>query len=343
MADTKSTGTIDKALDTVKSIADKFFNFLSNLDSDPALKKRISKVKEKETNGKTKSKSYYVDKVVPITEEWEYVKDGVFNIKFYISDSIGQNNPVVYKNQKVGPSGDIDSKIRLDAYDKLITPEVKQEFGIKSSKQLNVRLHRIVGSKQDTVMLTGIDANAFTISDAESMLNTALSNDDFINVLTETPTDYSIVEVDDSFEISDCDPDDYIDYIESAIQAVMCATLGYYMEMQTLDWSAARDKELHDITSSLLWRAQDNIRFFGDLCIELLDKVFNPFICSASFSGLKDYALGEVTKEDIRSAILRYVDVMEFYSCNFTSDVASSIDCMVRDLKHIADFDLKMD
>lgn len=346
----KSGGTVDKVLDTIKSIADKFFNFLSNLDSNPKYKNKIKNVKQMKSSGKTSTSSfdYNVDgKLVPIIIESTQLSDGVFNLKFYVNSTAGKNSPVEFKNVKITDDDagvDTWNKYTDKALEQLITKEVKQEFDIKTAKQINVRLHKVVGSKESSVVLSGIKASfdSFGIAEAEDMLDTALNNDAFVEVLTETPTDYSIVEVGDAFEIADCSPDDYIDYIESALQCVMCATLNYYMEMQTMDWSAARSVELHAITGNQLWRAQDNLRFFGDLSIELLDKVFNPFVCSASFSEFKEYALGEVTKEDIREAILRYVAVLDMYSCNFSPDIASSIENIIRELKHTANFELKM-
>lgn len=347
----KSGGTVDKVLDTIKSIADKFFNFLSNLDSNPKYKNKIKNVKQVKSTNKSNTFTFdYVEdnKHIPITIETTTVSDDTLNLKYYISDSSGKDNPIEFKNVKLPKDDDartnVWNKYADKALEQLITKEVKQEFGIKSAKQINVRLHKVVGSKESSVVLSGIKASfdSFGIAEAEDMLDTALNNDAFVEVLTETPTDYSIVEVEDAFEIADCSPDDYIDYIESALQCVMCATLNYYMEMQTMDWSAARSIELHAITGNQLWRAQDNLRFFGDLSIELLDKVFNPFVCSASFSEFKEYALGEVTKEDIREAILRYVAVLDMYSCNFSPDVASSIENIIRELKHTANFELKM-
>lgn len=332
----KSDGVVSKALDTIKQWADKFFGFLSKVATD---------VKDEYVNSKTKRR-VFIDKEtsLPMAVEFERISDDAGEMRVYINinDSY-KKNPVVYKDIPYDISNeDLDSFYK-DAMKKLIKTlddDDKGAFGIKTSREIQARLHKVVGKRETSIKLTGIKAN-FNISEANAIFADILDNDEFIEQLPEEPTDFLITDGAEGYEVEDYMLSDEDEYIKDSLSEILCASTLFYMNMQLMDWSASRSVELKGITANQLWMAQDRIRFLGDLYVELTDSMFNPFLC-ADFTAQKEWTLGSVTKEDIADACNTLAETIEFYCPNFSIDVQNTLCGYIRELKHIANYELKM-
>ena len=208
--------------------------------------------------------------------------------------------------------------------------------------EIKVRMQKVVGSKDTSINLMNVMSN-FNPAESAVILDDVFNSDEFIMQIPEEPTDYLISEGPDGYAVEDFNMGDESEYLEYSLSEVLCATVSFYMNIQLYDWSVSRSAELKGITSNMLWRTQDNIRFFGDLYVELTDSMFDPFNCDREvFSEHKDVTLGSITKQDVADLITQYVDVLEFYCPNFPLDVQSSVYSIIREYKHIAGYELKM-
>ena len=337
----KSGGVIDKTLDTIKSIFDKFFDLMSKLDDNPKLK--LSGGEFKKTGPKSGVFTSMYDNKVPVAVDIKVHDDGeTADYKFYINTTRDMKHPVEYKNL---PFMYCDApkfiELYTDAMDKLITKEVKQDFGIKFSKTINVRLHKVIGSKEDSVMLTGIKANFNDPYTANLMLDNVLDNDEFVNQLTDEPVSYEIVDTDDDYEISSIDQAQ-IDFMNEGFKTILCAAIKFNMAMQILHWQTYNDEKLFTITNDMLWQSQDCMNQFGMWIIEFNNEVTSAMIsesCLSSFTAIETYE-GSIGAE-IKGAISEFVDILNFEWPNFPHDIQNELDFRIRRFNETVDLALR--
>ena len=333
---------VDKVVDTVKHAIDKFFGFLEKLDDDPKLK--LSNGKFKKTGDKSGVFTAKYATKVPVAVEIKVHNDdeSIADYKFYINDTDGMKHPVEYKNQPFMNSDDPDFiEMYTDAMSKIITKDVKQAFGIKFSKTINVRLHKVIGSKEDSVMLTGIKANFNDPYTASLMLNSVLNNDDFINQLTDEPVSFEIVDTDDDYEISSIDQAQ-IDYMNEGFRTILCAAIKFNMAMQILHWQTYNDEKLFTITNDMLWQSQDCMNQFGMWVIEFNNEVTTAMIsesCLSTFHTLESYT-GPIGAE-VKSAITEFIDALNLQWPNFPHDIQNELDFRIRRMNETVDLGLR--
>lgn len=337
----KSGGVIDKTLDTIKSIFDKFFDLMSKLDDNPKLK--LSGGEFKKTGSKSGVFTSKYDNKVPVAVEIKVHDDGeTADYKFYINTKQDIKHPVEYNNLPFMYCDDPKFiELYTDAMDKLITKEVKQDFGIKFSKTINVRLHKITGSKEDSVMLTGIKANFNDPYTASLMLDSVLNNDDFIDQLTDEPVSFEIVDTDDDYEISSIDQAQ-IDYMNEGFRTILCAAIKFNMAMQILHWQTYNDEKLFTITNDMLWQSQDCMNQFGMWVIEFNNEVTTAMIsesCLSTFPTLESYT-GTIGVE-VKSAITEFIDALNLQWPNFPHDIQNELDLRIRRFNETVDLGLR--
>ena len=337
----KSGGVIDKALDTIKSIFDKFFDLMSKLDDNPKLK--LSDGKFKKTGPQSGVFTSKYDNKVPVAVEIKVHDDGkTADYKFYINDTDGMKHPAEYKNLPVMYRDDPEFiELTTEAMDKIITKDVKRAFGLKFSKAINVRLHKVTGSKEDSVMLTGIRANFNDPYTASLMLDSVLNNDDFIDQLTDEPVSFEIVDTDDDYEISSIDQAQ-IDYMNEGFRTILCAAIKFNMAMQILHWQTYNDEKLFTITNDMLWQSQDCMNQFGMWVIEFNNEVTTAMIsesCLSTFHTIESYT-GTIGAE-IKGAISEFVDTLNFEWPNFPHDIQNELDSRIRRMNETVDLGLR--
>ena len=339
-AKSEGKGIIDKTLDTIKSIFDKFFDALSKLESDP--KNKMSNVKQQKVNSKTIKYSWDYANVLPLAVECEMIDDNKANYKWYINDTDGIKNPVEFKNQPyMNPESKEYDAMYMKALEKLLTKDVQFAFGLKFSKTLNVRLHKITGSKEDSIMLTGIKANFNDPYTANLMLDSVLSDDSFVEQLTEEPIDFEIIDTDDDYEISSIDQEQ-IDYMNEGFKTILCAAIKFNMAMQILHWQSYSDEKLFTITNDMLWTSQDCVNTFGMWMIEFNNDVTTAMIsesCLSSFTTIESYT-GSIGAE-IKEAIAEFVDMLNWEYPNFPHDIQNELDCRIRRMNETLDLGLR--
>ena len=337
----KSGGVIDKALDTIKSIFDKFFNLMSKLDDNPKLKLSGGEFKKTGHNSGVFTSMY--DNKVPVAVDIKVHDDGeTADYKFYINTTRDMKHPVEYKNLPFMYCDDPKFiELYTDAMDKLITKEVKQDFGIKFSKTINVRLHKVTGSKEDSVMLTGIKADFNDPYTANLMLDSVLNNDEFVNQLTDEPVSFEIVDTDDDYEISSIEQDQ-IDFMNEGFRAILCAAIKFNMDMQILHWKSYNDEKLFTITNDMLWTSQDCVNAFGMWGIEFNTDATVQMIsesCISSFDAVDSY-VGPIGAE-IKESIAEFVSVLNLEYPNFPHDIQNELDFRIRRMNETIDLGLR--
>lgn len=337
----KSGGVIDKTLDTIKSIFDKFFDLMSKLDDNPKLK--LSDGKFKKTGPQSGVFTSKYGNKVPVAVEIKVHDDGkTADYKFYINDTDGMKHPAEYKNLPVMYRDDPEFiELTTEAMDKIITKDVKKAFGLKFSKTINVRLHKITGSKEDSVMLTGIKANFNDPYTASLMLDSVLNNDDFIDQLTDEPVSFEIVDTDDDYEISSIDQAQ-IDYMNEGFRAILCAAIKFNMDMQILHWKSYSDEKLFTITNDMLWTSQDCVNAFGMWGIEFNTNATTQMIsesCISSFDAVDSY-VGPIGAE-IKESIAEFVSILNLEYPNFPHDIQNELDFRIRRMNETIDLGLR--
>ena len=340
-AKSEGKGIIDKTLDTIKSIFDKFFDMMSKLDDNSKL--NLSNGKFEKTGPQSGTYTGKYASKVPVAVDIELHDDGKYaDYKFYINDTEGMKHPVEYKNQPFMYCDDPKFiKLYTDAMEQVITKDVKQAFGIKFSKTLNVRLHKITGSKEDSIMLTGIKANFNDPYTANLMLDSILSDDSFVEQLTEEPIDFEIIDTDDDYEISSIDQEQ-IDYMNEGFKTILCAAIKFNMAMQILHWQSYSDEKLFTITNDMLWTSQDCVNTFGMWGIEFNIDVTTAMIsesCLSSFTTIDSYT-GSIGAE-IKEAIAEFVDMLNWEYPNFPHDIQNELDCRIRRMNETLDLGLR--
>ena len=358
-AKSEGKNVVDKVVDTVKNAIDKFFNFLGNLDMSSNRKNKIKVKKTTKINDKT-DRVEYDDAHNKIPMVWErtyksetddyYVVDLEYWVDGFEKNKVTYKDVKVYKNDE-NRNMDNGDKMSINALAKLATDEVRSKFGVTdkdleyagvfSSRTLNVRLHKVLGSKEDSIMLTGIKANFNDPYTATLMLDNILNDDAFVNQLTEEPVSFEIVDTDNDYEISSIDQAQ-IDYMTEGFKTILCAAIKFNMAMQILHWQSYTDEKLFTITNDMLWLSQEAVNQFGMWGIEFNIDVTTQMIsesCISSFDAVDSY-VGPIGSE-IKNAISEFVDVLNFEWPNFPHDIQNELDYRIRRMNETIDLGLR--
>ena len=190
-------------------------------------------------------------------------------------------------------------------------------------------------------MLTGIKANFNDPYTANLMLDSVLSDDSFVEQLTEEPIDFEIIDTDDDYEISSIDQEQ-IDYMNEGFKTILCAAIKFNMAMQILHWQSYSDEKLFTITNDMLWTSQDCVNTFGMWGIEFNIDVTTAMIsesCLSSFTTIESYT-GSIGAE-IKEAIAEFVDMLNWEYPNFPHDIQNELDCRIRRMNETLDLGLR--
>lgn len=358
-AKSEGKGIVDKTLDTIKHIADKFFDFMSKLDDGSKRKNKIKVKKTSKINNNTDRLEYedahykipmICDRTYKSETDDYYVLDYEYWVDGFDKNKVTYKDVKIYKDDE-NANMDTGDKMGIDALSKLATDEVKSKFGVTdkdlefagvfSSRTLNVRLHKVMGTKETSIMLTGIKADFNDPYTANLMLDNVLNNDEFINQLTDEPVSFEIVDTDDEYEISSIDQAQ-IDFMNEGFRAILCAAIKFNMDMQILHWKSYSDEKLFTITNDMLWTSQDCVNAFGMWGIEFNTNATTQMIsesCISSFDAVDSY-VGPIGAE-IKESIAEFVSILNLEYPNFPHDIQNELDFRIRRMNETIDLGLR--
>lgn len=226
-------------------------------------------------------------------------------------------------------------KYVTDYCDKYDLGSVEEGIDVNSSRRLSVTLQRVRGSKEDTINLTAINAN-YNATEALDDLDAVLSDDDFVELITEKPASFDIVEVDDEYDVQPADAVDTSKTFEIMLQSCV----NTYHNLQTIHWGSKGNKfkELHSFIETLIWDTQSNVDTIAEWCVEYTGVVPNvltyQYTPIATVQGF-DFQTGiDIAKKLIED----YISVLECYYVNVEHDVQSVMDDWIRNLKQKSNY-----
>ena len=204
-----------------------------------------------------------------------------------------------------------------------------QDDELFQNTRIAVTLQRVSAGKQDTINLCAI--NASNAVKAMSMLDTILSDDEFVATITSEPMSFAITETENSYDVQDVDTVDTSNTFEEMLKAsVEC-----YHNLQCIHWAAKGSKfnDIHSYTESLMWDIKYQIDTIAEWCVEFTKKA--PNVLAYQYTPL-DPSEGcgfESAMSATKGQIDDYVKVLECYYVNVDHDVQSVMDNWIRDLK----------
>lgn len=213
-----------------------------------------------------------------------------------------------------------------------------------SSKTLSVTLKRVCASTGDEIHLTSVNAN-YNACEALSNLDAVLSDDDFVNQISDTPVSFSIVDEGNELDVSECDNEcvQSNDYILTILRDCLCLR----DLMQFIHWNAKGEnmKDLHSDVENYYWSINSEIDFLAELQVELFGSVPNPSTlhqceCDNQYNNCDGFT-SEQGYDIMKDAINEHVSMLNLYYCNFTSDVQSVLDDWIRSWNKHANYFIK--
>ncbi len=204
---------------------------------------------------------------------------------------------------------------------------------VQSSKSLRVRLQKIVSSSDINVNLTAIHAN-YDPTLALNDLDTVLNSNELLSELSEEPECFEIVDNGDEYDISTVDEFS----TSGACEAIIGAAMKIWCNLSVIHWAAKGNNftDLHSALDSFRYMLISEIDFFGELSIELNDRVVNPGIYTPADDIppiMNDDGEGftaEFGFELTSRMIEDYIRILDTYYVNFTHDVQSYLDEEIR-------------
>lgn len=214
-----------------------------------------------------------------------------------------------------------------------------------SARKLNIKLNRIVGSREDTISLTGIMCSNITAEAALDIVNSVLDDEQFVDGLPEGESSFSIMDEGNTVDVQPTT--DAID-LRGAFTEVLKASLQVQDDMMYVYWNL-QDPQ-HDRVRSLVddrnWTTRYMINTLAELCYEHTGSVLHPQALRADRGLPADMPMDGPVSKDTALGILRnstqaLLDSLECYYCNFPHDVQPTVDGWIRDWKDFVDNRLK--
>lgn len=255
-----------------------------------------------------------------------------------------------------------DANVREDDYYKRLTELVKEGWGVdisdelqhpaeesdeaadlndenaesvSESTKLHLRLHKVCGSAEDSIVLDRIYGN-YAISDMNADLASLLNDDDFAQSITEAGNDICVTVTPDEFDVQAYSMDDVVCYRESILDLLKVAYLTLW-DLQDIHWNVKGDDfdTIHELSDKYIHYVFDDIDWLAELCVELTDNV--PHVhdlvsCSYQVTTSNDYWTR------LKDNLNDFATALECYSCNFNPDIAEYISERVRLYRKSANF-----
>ena len=246
-------------------------------------------------------------------------------------------------------------KVRADKISKVICDYVDDVLGesvedatdndgndlFSSSDRCIVSLKKVTAGKDVEVHLISINCS-IDPSVAMNNIQTVLNNDSFVSQLAEEPKTFSIIDEGDNLDVTECSPEcaNSSDYILNVFSAAK-ATLDY---VRFIHWNAKGDhmRDIHNMTDGFIWSLQSQMDMFAELQVELFDSMPNPSTLNIECDCSEvDTSNVENVYSSLRDCLNQYADTIEFYYCDFSFDIQSRLDDMIRDWRKQANYFIK--
>lgn len=332
-------GAIKDIIDTLKKLSEKLYNYLSAGDH----KNSNSKLTEsKETREDEYDNKYMYKGKIPYKVHIKIKDDTLADIK--VSVDISGHKEKSATNVK---NTDFDKTVNK-IVEGLLDEDDLKSFGLSASCKVKFTLQKIVGSRQDSIKLTSVRAFC-EIPEAQSVLDIALGNDEFLASVPEVPTMYGIDDIDDEIDVyvvnDDCRD---TDLIRDSIYQMLCSAIKFEMNAQTLTWEAAFDGRFISMMNDLRYIAQEDVNKYGMWLVEISNAVANPYTSQPelwlSKCELEDFHSPQIESiglEKIFDVLTDYINTLDFFYPNLPHDLQSDIDYRLRRLREIRDIGLK--
>ena len=197
--------------------------------------------------------------------------------------------------------------------------------GMGMSKQISVTLKKIQGSTD--FELLGLKSN-YSPRETLDDLDDVISQEEFMNTLTEEPQSFNIDVDVDGYDISTCEECEIspCDSLGKVLQTGIC----FYRNLYILHWmSRGNDMmKLHLMTEDMYSELIKEIDTLGELMVEKCGTVISPsFGCD--YLEIRSYEFQEGI-HIIEDYIQEYLDMIDYAYPNQTSDVQSVFDEWIR-------------
>ena len=209
---------------------------------------------------------------------------------------------------------------------------------VVSARKMQVALQKVTSASGVDIRLCAINCN-YSAVEVSKDLDTILSDDAFIDQLTEQPISLEITDTDDAFDIATVDTvtADHAHTIDDILAHLVEAR----NNSQLIHWGAAgiNFDDLHTCSGNFVDICTDMIDYFGELSMELVSTVANlgvhtptrPLTLESGWEASSGFAL-------LSCEIDTIVYVLELYYANFPSDVQSDLDNFIRNCKKNRDY-----
>jgi hypothetical protein len=198
-----------------------------------------------------------------------------------------------------------------------------------ATRKVKVCLQKVVGTREDSINLTKIQANYDVVS-AISDLESILDDDAFVDTLTEAPSYFEISDNGSTYEVDVINAfDAYPDY-----GGMMLAAVELWGNLKSIHWNAKGESffTLHEKLDTYMDHVQDDIDLLGELQAEFDVSAANPLVSTES-QELVWHTYGFNLKEGFKYAIgaaRKFVAVLEANYVNCPHDVQSELDDVIR-------------
>ena len=209
---------------------------------------------------------------------------------------------------------------------------------VNSSHKMQVTLQRVNAATSADIKLMAINCN-YSAVEVSKDLDTILSDESFLDQLTDEPVSLEITDADDAFDVTTISNIN-VDYAQS-IDDILSQLVEARNNAQLLHWGAAgvNFEDLHSCTNDFVVQCTEMIDYFGELSMELAGTVHNlgthtstrALQLTDGWESAGGFAL--LSKE-----IDTIVCVLELYYANFPTDVQSDLDGYIRACKKTRDY-----
>lgn len=332
-----------KSGSNIKKFLNSLFNGLDKLMNFNTMKPKESKDIEAVVKGKTRpGKEFLYD----VNGE-----NGLVTLEVYLFAIEDHENKFLLKIQAEGyepyEKGPVDREdvetYVLNYADKYnLGTNIEEYIDVNGSRKLQVNLQKVITADSVDIKLNAINANynpAYAVCD----LDTILSDESFIEQIEESPTCYEIMDTGNVYDVTSIDKIDMSDVCGNIIG--MAVKL--WCDMSVIYWNAsgAQCNKLREFILDIRYSINDDIEFFGELSVELGDKVYNPGVYltneTSHIVGSEDGFTYEFGIELISNLLKPYVSVLEFYYVNFSPDVQTILSNKIRNYNRLLNYNIK--
>ena len=256
------------------------------------------------------------------------MKPNVFNIRIYDKAKTKQFQK---KNLNVSDVPKYVANCLKEGWNVDINDTSKEDNTLNSTKKMKMTLKRVVGSKEDEIHLVGITGN-YDVDEMQSNIDTLLSDEGFVETITEEPKTFEILDNGDDLDVQNCDDSCKIDYNTCAIAAaneIINESYTLLFDMQYIHWNAKGSdfQDIHSATDSMMWAIRDSIDTMSELISEYGGTARHPREIMDCFEVITaDIPVaGKDCLEYIRERLDHYAKCLSFWSVNFTKDVQNIV------------------